>query len=411
MRVVYYVVSNELVKFSSLLPSNRNRSLLVHSLVKAYGLLDTQENSTQQRTCLEIIRPVPADTKTLSQYHTREYLDFVLNSKKLHTDTLYTQQAELGLEEDCPPFAGLPAYVRLIAGASLAAANALYASTGDAQISVCWDGGRHHAQKARASGFCYVADCILAILALKRATNLARSPRTKPRIMYLDLDLHFSDAVSQAFSSSAGVSSAAQVLTFSIHHSAPGFFPVSELAFLPDPDNLLFDPFTLSMPLQRGASDATFARIWPCVERVKQAFDPDIAVVQCGVDGLAGDPHAVWNWSLGAADGSLGWCIKRICNEWGCKVLLLGGGGYNSPNAARAWTYLTAIALGRDIPLDADVPDHATFPLYAPSFTLDVPAGNAQDHNSAQYLETVDRSFERVAIMIEEHLSSALQTQ
>lgn len=66
---------------------------------------------------------------------------------------------------------------------------------------------RHHAQKSHASGFCYVADCILAILSLKRVT-LATVPQSqdrttsnarKPRVMYLDLDLHFSDAVSEAF--------------------------------------------------------------------------------------------------------------------------------------------------------------------------------------------------------------------
>jgi acetoin utilization deacetylase AcuC-like enzyme len=65
---------------------------------------------------------------------------------------------------------------------------------------------RHHAQKSFASGFCYVADCILAILAIKRgvplnalAPTISATFSKKPRIMYLDLDLHYSDAVSDAF--------------------------------------------------------------------------------------------------------------------------------------------------------------------------------------------------------------------
>lgn len=94
---------------------------------------------------------------------------------------------------------------------------------------------------------------------------------------------------------------------------------------------------------------------------MKDIFEPDYIVIQCGVDGLAGDPCAIFNLSLGAADGSLGWCIGRVINEWSGKKLLLGGGktnisfyylspikfsgGYNSPNAARAWTYLTSIAV------------------------------------------------------------------
>ena len=180
--------------------------------------------------------------------------------------------------------------------------------------------------------------------------------------MYLDLDLHFSDGVSEAFHHSAATAPQPQVLTLSLHHAAPGFFPASPLAALRDPADEGFDPFTLAVPLERGAADATFCRVWAGVERVRDAFCPDYVVLQCGVDGLAGDPHAAWNWSLASGEGSLGWCVERVCG-WGCKVLLLGGGesecvartvrvcsesvigGYNHPNAARAWAYLTSIAV------------------------------------------------------------------
>lgn len=185
---------------------------------------------------------------------------------------------------------------------------------------------RHHAQKAQASGFCYVADCVLAILILKRPLAAAPGrPLSRPRVMYLDLDLHFSDGVSQAFFSSSSGSASPQVLTLSIHHTSPGFFPISDLAALPDPANSSFDPFTLSLPLERGASNGTFRRIWSLVADVKEAFEPDYVVVQCGADGLAGDPYAIWNWSLGREEGSLGWCIEQV-RRWGRKTLFLGGG-------------------------------------------------------------------------------------
>lgn len=186
---------------------------------------------------------------------------------------------------------------------------------------------RHHALKSQASGFCYVADCVLAILEMRRSRmKVDDTSRRKPRIMYLDLDLHFSDGVSQAFLSSSSGTASPQVLTLSVHHSAPGFFPASPLANLSDPLDSSFDPFTLSLPLARGASDATFHSVWHNVETIKEAFSPDYVVVQCGVDGLAGDPCGIWNWSLGASDGSLGWCINRICRDWKCRTLLLGGG-------------------------------------------------------------------------------------
>ncbi|KAI0746555.1 histone deacetylase complex protein [Daedaleopsis nitida] len=413
-RRVCYVVSNELVKVSSLLPSNRNRSLLVHSLVKEFGLLNAQ--SKDDAACAKPLRPSPADLKDLSAYHDRDYLDHLLNGVVKRAPD-QGKDTEYGLEEDCPSFAHLPEYVRLVAGASLSAARALREDQAD--IAICWDGGRHHAQKAQASGFCYVADCVLAILALKRAlpptvAGPARSfpssyatPNPKPRVMYLDLDLHFSDGVSQAFYAPSSSTAPPQVLTLSIHHAAPGFFPASALAVLSDPTDAGFDPFTLSLPLERGAANGTFRRVWRQVERVRDAFVPDYVVVQCGVDGLAGDPYATWNWALGPAataeevacegggggEGSLGWCIARVC-RWGCKTLLLGG--YNSPNVARAWTYLTSVALGRPLALDADIPDHAAFPLYAPSFTLDVPAGNIQDQNTDVYLAHVEHVFDGI---------------
>ncbi|RDX46705.1 Arginase/deacetylase [Lentinus brumalis] len=403
-RNVVYVVSNELVKASSLLPSNRDRSLLVHSLVKEFGLLNA--DSDDGRAVLQPIRPTPADFKQLSAYHDRDYLEHLLHGEVIATPT-QSSGGEYGLEEDCPSFPHLPEYVRLVAGASLTAAKALREDN-QASISICWDGGRHHAQKAQASGFCYVADCVLAILALKRPLAREGLGRhlAKPRIMYLDLDLHFSDGVSQAFHSSSSGSSSPQVLTFSIHHAAPGFFPASELASLTDPSSTAFDPFTLCLPLERGASNKSFSRIWPLVERVKDAFRPDYVVVQCGVDGLAGDPYATWNWSLGGEEGSLGWCVDRVCNQWQRKTLLFGGGGYNSPNVARAWTYLTSIALGRPLPLDADIPDHGAFPLYAPSFTLDVPPGTMLDRNTDAYLQHVEEVFAEVSQVIEDRMGN-----
>ncbi|KAI0819455.1 histone deacetylase complex protein [Trametes gibbosa] len=392
-RRVCYVVSNELVKVSSLLPSNKNRSLLVHTLVKAYGLLSPETNSADHRhSVLQVLPPPPADMRELAAYHDRDYLEYILDTHDLSKEDMNT---EYGLEEDCPVFPRLADYVRMVGGATLSAAKALRNEQAD--VAICWDGGRHHAQKFRASGFCYVADCVLAILALRRllpSPSGSISAPSRPRIMYLDLDLHFSDGVSHAFHSVPLVSQSPQVLTLSIHHAAPGFFPVSELSGLPDPLNPSFDPFTLSLPLERGASNATFKRIWPIIERVRDTFRPNYVIVQCGVDGLAGDPQAIWNWALGG-QGSLGWYVDQIC-RWESKTLLLGGGGYKSPNAARAWTYLTSIALDRPLPLDADIPDHGAFPLYAPSFILDVPPGNMQDKNTPQYLQHVEDVFVQV---------------
>ncbi|KAJ7255215.1 histone deacetylase complex protein [Mycena rebaudengoi] len=392
--VVAYVASLELMKVSSLLPSNRNRSTLVHTLARALGLFDREFSPSR---AIVLVPPLSAGFSELNIYHTKEYLDFVLDPLNVENGDDGTK-TELGLEDDCPPFEGMAQYVRLVGGASLTAVKMLGQPSCD--LAICWDGGRHHAKKSHAAGFCYVADCTLALMALRRLAQPNPGTTRKLRTMYLDLDLHFSDGVSEAFHPSTG---APQLLTFSIHHAAPGFFPPSPLASLPNSSS---DPFTLSMPLQPGASDRTFTRAWQIVERVRDAFDPDYVVLQCGVDGLAGDPCATFNWSIGPGEGSLGWCIGRVINEWRGKKILLGGGGYDSPNAARAWAYLTSIALGHPLSVDTEIPDHAHFPQYAPSFVLDVPAGNMQDLNSEEYMRSVDVSFDGAIAAIQQKMAS-----
>jgi len=143
--------------------------------------------------------------------------------------------------------------------------------------------------------------------------------------------------------------------------------------------------------------------VWHIVDRVKDTFQPDFVVLQCGTDALAGDPVGACNWTLGG-EGGMGWCVDRV-RGWGKRMLVLGGGGYNSPNAARAWTYLTSILTGSPIPLDSDIPDHFAFPLYQPSFTLDVSAGNMGDQNDDAYLDTIERTYHRICDILEERLA------
>ncbi|KAG8760139.1 hypothetical protein FRC12_009613 [Ceratobasidium sp. 428] len=427
---VAYICSQELAQTSSLLPSNRNRSGLVHTLASAYGILKPESGR-----CV-VVRPRKADRKELERYHERGYLDYVSKPYEELQDVdeeKWKTATGFGLEDDCPAFPGLDEYISLIAGATLTAAQAV--QSGRFDVAICWDGGRHHAHKAHAAGFCYVADCVLCILKLKRSIP-GGSSGGRPRVMYLDLDLHHGDGVAEAFRSRSvdddegegaeelsdqGDIPPSTVLTLSIHHHAAGFYPHSALGSLTR--TYTADPFALSIPLGRGTGAESMGRVWKVVEGVAGAFfgwnrvgegEGEVmgegegkeeagglayVVVQCGVDGLAGDPHAVWNWDVDVErEGALGWCVERVM-RWvrerdGVKVVFLGGGGYNHPNVARAWTYLTSIITGDPLSIHADIPDHAAFLQYAPSFTLDVPAGNMRDENTDQELGAIESTFE-----------------
>ena len=73
---------------------------------------------------------------------------------------------------------------------------------GAVDIAINWSGGLHHAKRQEASGFCYVNDCVLAILELLKKHQ---------RVLYIDIDVHHGDGVEEAFFTSD------RVLTCSLH--------------------------------------------------------------------------------------------------------------------------------------------------------------------------------------------------
>ena len=60
---------------------------------------------------------------------------------------------------------------------------------------------------------------------------------------------------------------------------------------------------------------------------------------------------------------------------------------------------------GVPLALDTPIPNHAGFPMYAPSFILDVPASSIRDENTDDYLTKVDATFEGVANILRAQLA------
>ena len=128
-----------------------------------------------------------------------------------------------------------------------------------------WDGGRHHALRSSASGYCYVADIPLSILTLLHNYK---------KILYVDLDAHHGDGVEYAFAHTE------KVITLSFHVYEPGFFPGTG-------GGKETGMGVYNVPLERG----TKASIWEetvkrCTEMVWKQYTPECLVIQCGCDGL-----------------------------------------------------------------------------------------------------------------------------
>ncbi len=110
---------------------------------------------------------------------------------------------------DNPVFAGMHEASALVAGATLAAARAMWSGAAEHGASIA--GGLHHAMRASASGFCVYNDPAIAI-----AWLLAEGAE---RIAYVDIDVHHGDGVQAAFYDDP------RVLTISLHETPALLFP------------------------------------------------------------------------------------------------------------------------------------------------------------------------------------------
>ncbi|VVT53317.1 uncharacterized protein SAPINGB_P003512 [Magnusiomyces paraingens] len=322
---------------------------------------------------------------------------------------LYRKYEAYGLEYDCPYFPGISDYVRLVAGASVACAEYILEhekkspSTDEsdipqqAPIAINWQGGRHHARKTRAAGFCYVNDAVLCIQRLRKKFS---------RVAYIDLDLHHGDGVETAFARSSNVA------VVSVHRYDRGFYPGSPFGSLEyegggntkymnssgiDSNNeakyfgkLPGYGYTLNIPTKRGLTGESLDRIMREIVTpfVTKVFCADCAVVVLGTDGLSRDEHREWRLSPRDYERAM---REHVRDAWNLPTVVLGGGGYHHADTARALTAATAALLGRrDQDNWVDIPEHAMMDAYcddAYEFWAGESISEMNDENAGEHLD------------------------
>ena len=57
------------------------------------------------------------------------------------------------------------------------------------------------------------------------------------------------------------------------------------------------------------------------IDEVKEAYEPNVVVCQCGADGLSEDPMASFNLTL----QGINQCVQHLIN-WNLPLMLVGGG-------------------------------------------------------------------------------------
>ncbi|XP_052810380.1 histone deacetylase 8-like isoform X2 [Mya arenaria] len=298
-RKVVYMCSHQYINLCDEMLKVPGRASMVAGLIEAYRLTNL----------LSVVEPRAATFEDLCSFHDTEYLDFLQRLSNQDDQEKYDDVAQqYGLSYDCPAHPGVYDYAAMVSGATMQAAQSLMNDTADVVIN--WFGGWHHGKKDAASGFCYTNDIVLGILKLREKFS---------KILYVDLDLHHGDGVEDAFCSTN------KVMTVSVHKHDVGFFPgtgsINDVGFGKGRYH------TVNIPLRDGIRDTEFsALVCRILVKVKEQYQPDVVVCQCGADGLAGDPMESFNLTPFA----LGKCLYTLLS-WKLPLLLLGGDDVQLP--------------------------------------------------------------------------------
>ena len=151
---------------------------LTIELARAFGLFAEAGVSAE--------RPAPATDVQLEMVHVQRYIAAVRLAGGPDPDSSILSFG-LGTGDD-PVFPGMHNASALVAGATLAAAGAVW--SGATQHGASIAGGLHHAMRASASGFCVYNDPAIAIAWLLLAGA--------ERVAYVDIDVHHGDGVQAA---------------------------------------------------------------------------------------------------------------------------------------------------------------------------------------------------------------------
>ncbi|MCX6868942.1 MAG: acetoin utilization protein AcuC [Verrucomicrobia bacterium] len=255
------------------------------------------------------VEPRMATMAELQEFHTARYLEEL---QRAAAGDLTVDGLHMGIGgPDTPVFKDLFSYGSWACGAALTAADLLLAGKADIAFNLL--GGFHHAMADKASGFCYLNDVVLACMRLAAAGQ---------RVACLDVDAHHGDGTQAAFYERD------DVLTISLHESGKTLFPwggfENEIGEGPGLG------YNVNVPLPAGIYDDAFLLAFDRVTvPLLQAYNPDVIVLELGMDALAGDPLTHLCLTNNALMDALG-RLLRLRKP----LLISGGGGYHVENTA-----------------------------------------------------------------------------
>lgn len=281
-------------------------------------------------TNVVVEEPVLGTDEDALSFHDRQYVELVKAASK-HGGVLL----DTG---DTPAFKGVFEASLYIIGSTLAALDMVMAGRDRAgrKIDHAFNpiGGLHHARRDTAGGFCVFNDIGVAILAARQKYGIKR-------LAYVDIDAHHGDGVFYEFEDDP-------LLFFAdIHEDGRQLYPGTGSANEIGKGEAAGTK--INIPLEPGADDDEFIDAFGRIEKFIDSVKPELIILQCGADGLAGDPITHLQYTTRAhrhAADVLHRLAHKHCNR---RIVALGGGGYNRTNIGNAWTEVVKSFANNDL--------------------------------------------------------------
>jgi len=262
---------------------------------------------------LRVEAPASASRETIEQFHTARFVDFVAEMSGLGHGFLD--------QGDTPAYAGIFEAAATVVGSTILALDRIL--TGEARRAFIPIAGLHHARRDRAAGFCVFNDCGVAIEHARRHYGLGR-------IAYVDIDAHHGDGVYYGFEDQP------DVIIADTHEDGRYLYPGT--GSREETGSGEAEGTKLNIPLPPNSGDEAFFSAWDEIENFLEGFSPELYLLQCGADSVAGDPITHLQFSV-EAHAHAARRLKALAERTaGGRLLAMGGGGYNRDNLARCWT-------------------------------------------------------------------------
>jgi len=257
----------------------------------------------------QIIKNEPADLQELTKFHDKDYVQALKNAERDQylSETLKIKY-NIGIGNN-PIFKEVFSRPASAAKASIQAVEMIASQKANKILNI--SGGTHHGRKSQAYGFCFLNDCVLAIL---KAIELGFS-----KILYVDIDAHHCDGVQDVFAHND------KVRVVSIHEQ--NRWPKTGTTQDCKINNILNFP----VPADFNDSELDFLIKYGVIP-FGNHDKPDLLIIQAGADMLDGDPQS----RISLTNNAYWKAIKDILSLCD-KSIILGGGGYNPYLTAKAW--------------------------------------------------------------------------